>query len=193
MREADSVEKRLDPHLRKRVEDARERSGQRRVFGFEVLGQFAQAVPDGGRGVSLGRIEPGLDICQYALQRLACLVVDVVGRRERGVKFIELLFQIHDRLKIAHPTRGLSPGPVRLSHASTLRRGPVSFAREHCPEPRLERDCPVSQENTPLARTLGLSSAIGLGLGAMIGAGIFVLTGSGAGEAGPALGFLPAG
>jgi APA family basic amino acid/polyamine antiporter len=45
----------------------------------------------------------------------------------------------------------------------------------------------LSEQDIPLARTLGLASATALGLGAMIGAGIFVLTGMGAGEAGPAL------
>jgi amino acid transporter len=42
----------------------------------------------------------------------------------------------------------------------------------------------MSQQDIPLARTLGLASATALGLGAMIGAGIFVLTGLGAAEAG---------
>jgi amino acid transporter len=45
----------------------------------------------------------------------------------------------------------------------------------------------MSQQDIPLARTLGLASTTALGLGAMIGAGIFVLTGLGAAEAGPAL------
>jgi APA family basic amino acid/polyamine antiporter len=45
----------------------------------------------------------------------------------------------------------------------------------------------LSEQEIPLARTLGLASATALGLGAMIGAGIFVLSGMAAGEAGPAL------